>query len=204
MHWILWYHYLNHTSVFPGVASPLKVLILDTHPKPSLEHVEEAADIHIGRGDLWTAAHACLVPILSPWKVTSPSSTLAILLSPATLRLPWGDPFLGTAPSLLAASNWTPSGTSHSCSSSRSWSLCLVPSGAHCLSGAHWGEAGSHLPILGRPLCIGGATALCSDVVLYLCTHQGPDTELDRLAMSDLGCSKAMQCGHQIGVRWEC
>ena len=28
MHWMSWYHCLKDTSVFPGVASPLKVLIL--------------------------------------------------------------------------------------------------------------------------------------------------------------------------------
>ena len=81
---------LKNTSVFPGVASTTKgVNPGGTHPQPSCEHAEEATDIHISpRGNCRLLHGLAWSQPLLPWKVTSLSSRLAILLSPGTSDCP--------------------------------------------------------------------------------------------------------------------
>ena len=64
-----------------------------THLHSRHKHAEEVVDICVGpRGDLQTAGQAYLVPILSPWKVTSLLSTLAVLPPPGTPEPLWVTP----------------------------------------------------------------------------------------------------------------
>ena len=71
-----------------------------------------------------------------------------------------------------------------------------MPSGDHCLCGTHWEGSGVHPLTLDRCLGIRGVTAPCCNVVPYLHSYQGSDTELDRLAIPDHGCSEV----HDVAI----
>ena len=175
MHWTSWYHCLKDTSVFPGVASPLKVLILGV-PILSL------AVSMLGRQLTSTSAQGGLVGhyvgllgphLLTPLRSTSLSSMSVSFLPPGTLRLPRGDLCWGCFPSLIAISIWRTCSAplvDHHWGPRHPW---LVPAGAHWLGWAHWGEVGYPPPTLDRHPSIRGVTAPCSNVAPYLHTRWG-------------------------------
>ena len=142
--WTSWYHCLKNTLVFPGVASPLKVLILGVPIlSPAVSVLRRWPTFALAQGGLadccmgspgphpsFSEGHFPVIHVGYPTTPRDPQDCPRVthVGSPPTSWLP----LTGHPPvPLVVIHHQGPGGP---------W---VVLSGAHCISGAHWGEVGS-------------------------------------------------------------
>ena len=206
MHWSLWYHCSKDTSVFPGVASLIMVLILGV-PVLNIAMIMLRRQLTstLAQRGLMGCCTVLLCPTPPPQKATSPSSMSASLSPPGPCTPAQRETCVGMVPSYLAVSNWTASCASHSWSSSRSWRFLVIRSVWGPLSkGGLLGRGWASTPHPGQEPECQRVITLYGSLVPHLHGHWGTDAESDRLTMPVHGCSKITQCGHHIGSGWKC
>ena len=128
MHYISWYHCSKDTTNFPGLTSPLKVLIwgepiLSLAMSKLRRWLMSAADW----GGYWLPWELAIPHPFSHLGSTSPSLGTPSLLPPGTFRFPQGDPNGGVTSPLLAILFWRASNALCNWSSSR-YQMSLVNS----------------------------------------------------------------------------
>ena len=171
MHCTLWYHCSKDTSVFPGMASPLNVLIFRV---PDLNPVARVLRSHPMSSSIWgilqavSPAHEVSIP--SPWKGHFPTVSASIGSSTSTSYQAHTG---GVTASLLAVSKQTSDNTSQSWASSRSlrakWKCCWVPH--------HWVRWKNQIPTWDWCRGARGMPIPHGDIFLNLCSCRWLGTE---------------------------
>ena len=149
MHQTSRYHCSKDTSVFLGVASPLKVLIWVPILSPAINMLRSQLTSEVSWGGL--TGHGTGLPSLhSPSLLgsTSLSSVTTSLSPPGALWFPWGNPIRGAAPSLWVILVQRASSTS--CSWSLLRSQTSLVSSTCCVDALAPDSPSSGLGMLGR------------------------------------------------------
>ena len=184
-----WYHWSKYTSVFPGVASPLKVFILGYPASVQLWACWGGRNLHWPMEDCWATAWAWQFTIPSPLQGPHPHGPCWLHCCPHG-SMCW--PRVTCAgvlhpPSWPSWSKWPPTLPTAGLYQVPRYPWLRSP-GAYCLGWVCWGRLEFHPINWGLHGRTCGVTASCGYLIPYLFGTQGSDTEHNGIVMPNHGC----------------